>query len=191
MRSILVIAAGLGLALGCQPVAHRPTLAEARADQYHRLVGVVGGDTLVVTLAEWTGGGQRDVNVHLVGVRAPDLDPERAKYGARRAADAVAALLAGESVRLEFNNAENRPLMAYDGTLVADQEAWVFVPPPGSDPAGHELFLNEWLLDEGLAERDHGVAEWDRGTFGQYNRRLDAAAARARDARRGLWVLAR
>lgn len=191
MRIPILFAALLAVAAGCQPAPVRATLAEANADQYHRLVGVVSGDTLVVQMAEWTGGGSREVNVHLIGVRAPVLDPEAARYGARRAADAVAAHLADGWVRLEFNNAENRPLLAYDGSLVADQEAWVFVPPPGADPGGHELFLNEWLLDEGLADRDHGVAEWDRGTLGRYARRLDAAAGRARDGRRGLWALPR
>jgi endonuclease YncB( thermonuclease family) len=186
-----MLATCVALAGGCAPAPYRASQAEASADQYHRLVGVVSGDTLVVTLPEWNGGGQRDVNVRCIGVRAPLLDPERQQYGGQRAADAVARLVGGGWVRLEFNNAENRPLLAYDGSLVADQEAYVFVPPPADDPAGHELFLNEWLLDEGFAERDSGVAEWDRGTLGRYKPRLDRAADRARAAGRGLWALPR
>lgn len=191
MRRKMVLAMLLGAAMGCAPVPYRQTQADVNADQYHRLVGVVSGDTLVVSMPEWNGRGQSDVNVRCIGVRAPLLDPERQRYGAQRAADGVASRLASGWVRLEFNNAGDRPLLAYDGSLVADQEAYVFVPPPADDPAGHELFLNEWLLDEGLADRDHGVAEWDRGTLGQYKRRLDAAAERARQAGRGLWAMPR
>jgi endonuclease YncB( thermonuclease family) len=176
-------------AIGCASSGRDLTFAQARSDQYHRLVGVVSGDTIVVRMAEWNGRGEREVNVRLIGVQCPIVDPEQARFGAVRAQSAVAAQLAREWVRLEFNNDENRPLVHYDGSLVADQECYVFVPPPGSDPGGHEEFLNEWLLDEGHGVRDHGIAEADRGILGQYKRRLDLAGERARRSRRGVWTI--
>jgi endonuclease YncB( thermonuclease family) len=189
--SVLLPAAALCAAAvvsGCNSPP-QTTLTQRRTAQFHQVVGVVSGDTFVADLRLY--GGVHRLNVKLIGVRAP-LDTETVtEWGAAAATAELARYLARGWVRLEFNNELNEPLRHYDGTLVADQECYVFVPPPDTDFGGHETFLNRALLEDGFVARHPGLAQNDRGRLGEYVDRMDEAEARARSASLGVWSLPR
>ncbi len=176
------------LASGCATPSQR-SLQQRRGGQYHQVIGVVSGDTFVADLR--LDGGMHRLNVKLIGVRAPRERAGFTELGARSSTAELGRQLARGWVRLEFNNQLNEPLRHYDGTLVADQECWVFVPPAENDQGGHETFLNRELLEIGVVVRDDGVARDDRGGLGEYVDRMDEAEGRARADARGLWALPR
>lgn len=188
LRAALGAVALLLVAAGCES-PQATSFEQRRGGQYHQVVGVVSGDTFVGDLR--LDGGTHRLNVKLIGVKAPVQDAHVAEWGAQTATDLLGRALARGWVRIEFNNQLNEPLRHYDGTLVADQEAYVFVPPADTDRGGHETFVNREMLEQGYVVRDTGIARDDRGALGEYVDRMDEAQSRARNAARGVWALPR
>lgn len=186
--TILAALLGCSVVTGCA-TQRAVSLEQIRGGQYHQVVGVVSGDTFVADMR--LDGGVHRLNVKLIGISAPRNKEGTTELGADAATAELGAHLARGWVRLEFNNELNAPLRHYDGTLVANQECFVFIPPPDTDRGGHELLLNRELLETGRVVRDSGLARNDRGHLGEYVERMDEAESRARNASRGLWALPR
>jgi micrococcal nuclease len=128
------------------------------------VVGVVDGDTIDITI------GRRDERVRLLGVDTPEtVDPDRAPecFGYEASARTAELLPAGTEVRIQ------RDVEARDryGRLLA----YVFRRSDG-------LLVNRALVEEGLAQ------PLDIAPNHAYRAELAGAAARARDAGRGLWA---
>lgn len=124
-RRLLSLAALGVLAAACAPPSPEPTGPEARVTR------VYDGDTIEV---EFEGIRER---VRYIGIDTPERDDSRAPIleMARLATEANRSLVAGRSVRLEFD-VDRRD--QYDRLL-----AYVFV---------GDTLVNEWLVREGYAQ---------------------------------------
>ena len=133
------------------------------ADGNYGVVSVVDGDTVKVRV-----NGAVE-SVRLIGIDAPETNaPGRPAqcFGSQSGAQAE-ALLAGKTVRLEFDASQGRR-DRYDRLL-----AYVWV---------GDTHVNEWLLRQGYAREFTYSAPY------RYQSAFRAAEAEARAAGRGLWA---
>ena len=131
---------------------------------------VIDGDTISIIKDGKT------VTLRLVGLDTPEMvDPRKpVQCFGKAASDKAKELLAGKTVRLEFDSSQGL-LDKYGRTL-----AYVFLPPQPNVPA--EILFNEYMIAEGYAH------EYTYNLPYKYQREFKAAEARAREEKKGLWA---
>ena len=156
-----------------------PILVNAWCDtpREEKVLAITDGDTLTLSSGE---------EVRLLGVDAPELyyaghsecsseEHSTCCYGDEAGAELEDLVPPGSTVRLEFDLACQG---IYDRTL-----AYLFTVP--EDEEEPEVFLNEWLLEEGFArvyDEDVGQARDIR-----YFERFQNAQVKAQTGEKGLW----
>jgi len=125
---------------------------------------VIDGDTISIIKDGKT------VTLRLIGLDTPEtVDPRKpVQCFGKAASDKAKELLAGKTVRLEFDSSQGL-LDKYGRTL-----AYVFLP-------GGTLF-NQYMIAEGYAH------EYTYDLPYKYQREFKAAEARAREEKKGLWA---
>ena len=131
---------------------------------------VIDGDTISIIK------GGKAVTLRLIGLDTPEtVDPRKpVQCFGKAASDKAKELLAGKTVRLEFDSSQGL-LDKYGRTL-----AYVFPPPQPNVPA--EILFNEYMIAEGYAH------EYTYDLPYKYQREFKAAEARAREEKKGLWA---
>ena len=131
---------------------------------------VIDGDTISIIKDGKT------VTLRLIGLDTPEtVDPRKpVQCFGKAASDKAKELLAGKTVRLEFDSSQGL-LDKYGRTL-----AYVFLPPQPNVPA--EILFNEYMIAEGYAH------EYTYNLPYKYQREFKAAEARAREEKKGLWA---
>ena len=131
---------------------------------------VIDGDTISIIKDG------KAVTLRLIGLDTPEtVDPRKpVQCFGKAASDKAKELLAGKTVRLEFDSSQGL-LDKYGRTL-----AYVFLPPQPNVPA--EILFNEYMIAEGYAH------EYTYNLPYKYQKEFRAAEARAREEKKGLWA---
>ena len=131
---------------------------------------VIDGDTISIIKDGKT------VTLRLIGLDTPEtVDPRKpVQCFGKAASDKAKELLAGKTVRLEFDSSQGL-LDKYGRTL-----AYVFLPPQPNVPA--EILFNEYMIAEGYGH------EYTYNLPYKYQREFKEAESRAREEKRGLWA---
>ena len=134
------------------------------------VVKVIDGDTISIIKDGKT------VTLRLIGLDTPEtVDPRKpVQCFGKAASDKAKELLAGKTVRLEFDSSQGL-LDKYGRTL-----AYVFLPPQPNVPA--EILFNEYMIAEGYGH------EYTYNLPYKYQKEFKAAEARAREEKKGLWA---
>lgn len=134
------------------------------ASEMHRVVRVVDGDTLIVSIDG------KDATLRLIGLDTPEVvDPRRAvQCFGREASSEAKRLLSGTSVRIESDPTQGA-LDKYDRTL-----AYVYL-------ADGTLF-NRYMIAEGFGH------EYTYNLPYRYQSEFKAAEVTARSSQKGLWA---
>ena len=178
---LLLVLAGCGVSGDCVPGESREVCMVVNnwcdTPREGVVLEVTDGDTLVLEDGEL---------IRLLGIDAPEkyysghpdcasAESSECCYGDTATSELEAAVPPGSRLRLEF---DLECLGVYDRTL-----AYLFL--VNEDTGGEELFINEWLLEEGHAKvysEDVGHAQDIR-----YMDRFQAAQIKAQSAQKGLW----
>ena len=131
---------------------------------------VIDGDTISIMKDG------KAVTLRLIGLDTPEtVDPRKpVQCFGKAASDKAKELLAGKTVRLEFDSSQGL-LDKYGRTL-----AYVFLPPQPNVPA--EILFNEYMIAEGYGH------EYTYNLPYKYQKEFKAAEARAREEKKGLWA---
>ena len=120
---------------------------ETFEDREHLVNRVIDGDTIVI---------EKDIEIRLIGVDAPEHD----ECWYSQSKDALTELIGGKSVRIEKDISGKDDF----GRLLR----YVFL--PNENPFEDDIFINDWLLDNGYAytlpitqnRRYRGLLEYSR-----------------------------
>jgi len=133
---------------------------------------VIDGDTISIIKDGKT------VTLRLIGLDTPEtVDPRKpVQCFGKAASDKAKELLAGKTVRLEFDSSQGL-LDKYGRTL-----AYVFLTDPSTPLGASGTSFNEYMISAGYGH------EYTYNLPYKYQREFKAAEARAREEKKGLWA---
>src|SRR3989344_5272799 len=133
---------------------------------------VIDGDTISIMKDG------KAVTLRLIGLDTPEtVDPRKpVQCFGKAASDKAKELLAGKTVRLEFDSSQGL-LDKYGRTL-----AYVFLTDPSTPLGASGTSFNEYMISAGYGH------EYTYNLPYKYQREFKAAEARAREEKKGLWA---